>query len=585
MISVISNDINKILKEKFNVTENILQIKPTNKEFEGDYSFNVFPILKFVDIKNPETIGKIICDELLKRNEYIKKYSFSRGFVNLVLNEKLLIKYLIHYNFQHKTTTPKKIIIEYCSPNTNKPLHLGHVRNMLIGDSLANILKAYGHNVIRINLINDRGIHICKTILAFIEQYNEQFPKQITQKGDKFVGDLYVSFEKKYKKEVEELISKGISKEEALKIAPSIKKAQNLLKKWEENDNEIRRIWFYLNNLVYAGFEETFKKLNIRFDKIEYESEIYDIGKKIVFDGYNKGIFYKKSDNSIAIDLTADGMDEKILLRSDGTSVYITQDLGVAIQRYKELNPDLMIYVVGNEQNYHFQVLKIILKKLGFEWYNKIFHLSYGMVELPEGKMKSREGTVVDADDLIEELHKTAIEIAQASGKLNKDNDIQFKETTFKIAIAALKYFILKIDPVKNITFNPSESIDFDGNTGPFILYTYSRIMSMLVKANQNNFNFDIEQLNILPKEKELILLLLNYEIAFNEAINKYNPAEIANYIYKVAKEYNNYYQTIPVLKEKNENTRNFRLFLSQKIANCIEICLKLLGISIVEKM
>ncbi|MCX7953570.1 MAG: arginine--tRNA ligase [Bacteroidales bacterium] len=587
MISILKKDIHEIIAKEFNIHEEVVQIKPTNKEFEGDYSFNVFPLLKykFSEEKKPEAIGILICQKLVEKCNYIEKFSIIKGFVNLTINNKYLIEYLKKYSFNHKTNNSLKIIIEYCSPNTNKPLHLGHIRNMLIGSALANILKEYGHDVIRINLINDRGIHICKSMLSWIEQNDKATPTKSQIKGDKLVGELYVAFEKKYKQEVEELMKEGMTKEEALKNAPSIKKASALLKKWETNDKEIREIWKMLNNWVYSGFEETFKKLNITFDKIEYESEIYNIGKEIIVEGYKKGIFYKKDDNSIAVDLKDEGLDEKILLRADETSVYITQDIGVALLRHTEYKPDIMIYVVGNEQNYHFQVLKLVLKKLNYNWYNKIYHLSYGMVELPSGKMKSREGTVVDADDLIEQLHTEAIKIAQSSGKLNKDDEKQFKEITFKIAMSALKYFILKIDPAKNMVFNPSESIDFDGNTGPFILYTYTRIISMLKKSDKNNFLFDSNNLNILEKERELILLLINYEIAFTASIENYNPAEIANYVYKVAKEYNNYYQTIPVLKEENENLRNFRLYLSQKVAMCIEKCFKLLGIDLVEKM
>ncbi len=439
----------------------------------------------------------------------------------------------------------------------------------------------------KLNLVNDRGIHICKSMLAWKKWSNGLTPETANVKGDKFVGDYYVLFEKEYKAQVEQLVSNKLEKEIAEKKAPLIIEAQEMLLKWEKSDSEIRKLWEMMNQWVYNGFDKTYKALGIEFDKIYYESEIYEVGKKYVLDGLSKGIFFTKNDGSVWVDLTTEGLDEKLLLRSDGTSVYITQDIGTAILRYEEYKPDLMIYIVGNEQNYHFQVLKLILKKLGFGWSDKLYHLSYGMVELPEGKMKSREGTVVDADDLLNELIEEAKKLSLQSGKLKDTTEEEFLTGIRIIALSALKYFILKVDPEKNMIFSPKESIDFDGNTGPFILYTYSRIQSLLAKAREQNIFVETESNYYEYNEKERALLkdLIEFHSVFSEAVTTYNVAKIANYVYTLSKEYNQYYQIYPILKEQNELYRLFRLKLSMKISETIKQCLNYLGIETIDKM
>jgi arginyl-tRNA synthetase len=484
------------------------------------------------------------------------------------------------------------VVIEYSSPNTNKPLHLGHIRNNLLGWSIAEILKANGKNVVKVNLVNDRGIHICKTMLAWMKMGNNETPEARRQKGDKFVGEYYVKFEKAFKGEVEELKKQGFSEEEATKKAPLIIEAQDLLIKWEEGDKEVRSLWEMMNNWVYAGFDETYRRLGIEFDKIYYESETYLLGKDIIKEGLKEGVLYQKEDGSVWADLSDEGLDEKLLLRADETSVYITQDIGTAQLRYDKYHPEKLLYVVGNEQNYHFDVLKHVLKKLGRKWAEDIIHINYGMVELPSGKMKSREGTVVDADDLMDEMLETARNMTMELGKIKDIEGEEAKELFRIVSLGALKYFILKVDPKKNMLFNPEESVDFNGNTGPFIQYTYARIQSLLRKAREKRKGEgekrrggELETLELKPKEKDIIKLLYSFPSIVKEAGDNYSPALIANYIYELAREYNQFYQELPVLREPDQNKANLRLVMSEFTGKVIKSAMGLLGIEVPEKM
>lgn len=592
MEALLIKAINETLKNLYNIEAGEdIPLQKTRKEFKGDYTVNVFIWIKQIR-KDPVTTAEEI-GKFLKTNytDLVQSYNVVKGFLNISLFQSIFLNAL-NKNYdellknEFTNNSKQKIVIEFSSPNTNKPLHLGHIRNNLLGDSISKILKSAGHQVIKVNLINDRGIHICKSMLAWQKWGNGITPEMSSKKGDKLVGDFYVLFDKEYKNQINELIKQGCTKEEAEKKAPLLLEAQEILRKWENEDKEIRNLWQKMNDWVYKGFDETYKKLNIEFDKVYYESQTYQLGKKYIIEGLERGIFYKKEDGSIWVDLTTDGLDEKLLLRSDGTSVYITQDIGTAILRYNEFKPDKMIYVVGNEQNYHFQILKLILKKLGFEWADNIQHLSYGMVELPEGKMKSREGTVVDADDLIDELINESKKISKELGKLQDLSNEEFETSTKIIAMAALKYFILKVDPEKNMLFNPKESIDFDGNTGPFILYTYTRIKSLLRKAKALNINFEninLTQLN--EKENELIKQYLECKNIILDAAQKHSPAKIANYIYNICKEYNQFYQQVPILKEKNEEIKKLRLKISYQISNLLKNMLENLGITILERM
>jgi len=583
-------DIKEALKNLFQIEAGKeLQIQRTRKEFKGDYSINVFPWVKQVR-KSPDEMARLIGDYLIQNNSNIESYEVIKGFLNITLTNNALINSFISFSInipKPSLSLPEKILIEFSSPNTNKPLHLGHIRNNLLGDSITKILASKPNNqVIKVNLVNDRGIHICKSMLAWKKWGNNITPSMAGKKGDKLVGDFYVLFDKEYKKQVNELIEQGFSLEEAEKKAPLILEAQEMLQKWEQDDIETRQLWKKMNEWVYKGFEDTYAKLGIQFDKIYYESETYQLGKKYVLEGLDKGLFYKKDDGSVWVDLKDNGLDEKLLLRADGTSVYITQDIGTAILRYKEYMPDKMIYVVGNEQIYHFQVLKLVLKKLGFDWADKIHHLSYGMVELPEGKMKSREGTVVDADDLIEELNIEAKKISNELGKLKDEDPNYIEKATQTIALAALKYYILKVDPEKNMLFNPKESIDFDGNTGPFILYTYTRIQSLIRKAKELNIDFNTPSIcSLNDKEKEIIKMCLESSNILDEAIEKYSPARIANYVYALCKEYNQFYQQYPIIKEENIQVRNLRLTISDKVAEIIKYLFSILGINVIDKM
>jgi arginyl-tRNA synthetase len=479
-------------------------------------------------------------------------------------------------------------MVEYSSPNTNKPLHLGHIRNNLLGFSVSKILEANGHKVIKTNIVNDRGIHICKSMLAWQKWGNGETPQSSGKKGDHLVGDFYVKFDQEYKKEISALIKEGVAEEDAKKKAPLIMEAQEMLRKWEDGDEDVMKLWKLMNGWVYEGFDVTYKKLGVGFDKIYYESETYKLGKKIVEDALKNGILFKKEDGSVWMDLTEDGLDEKLLLRSDGTAVYMTQDLGTAVLRYQDYHFDEHVYVVGNEQNYHFQVLKLVLKKMGYSWADKLYHLSYGMVELPEGKMKSREGTVVDADDLVEEMYNTAKEMSEELGKLDDYGDEEKKEIYRKIGLGALKYFILKVDPKKNMTFDPRESVDFNGNTGPFIQYTYARIQSVMRKAKERNLEWgakDEQGVDLENKEKELVKLIGDYTTIVKEAGRNFSPALIANYIFELVKEYNQFYHDFSILREENTAKRNFRLCLSEMTGRTIESGMNLLGIEVPERM
>ena len=583
-----------------------IQLQNTKKEFEGDFTIVTFPFSK-ISKKSPDKTAEDIGNYLLAEIPQIEKFNVIKGFLNISLKENYWLDFFnenySNTNFGLKTqnTEPGTVIIEYSSPNTNKPLHLGHIRNNLLGYSISEILKASGRKVVKVNLINDRGIHICKSMLAWQKWGNGETPETSSLKGDHLVGKYYVLFDRNYKSEIEELMGSGLSFEEAEKNAPLIIEAQEMLRRWESGEEEIKSIWRMMNAWVYKGFEETYKALGIDFDKTYYESDTYLLGKEIVKEGLEKNVFYKRDDGSVWIDLKNEGLDEKILLRADGTSVYMTQDLGTAQQRYKEFHPDKLIYVVGNEQNYHFDVLKLVLKKAGKEYADKLYHLSYGMVELPEGKMKSREGTVVDADDLLKEMYETAKKTTEELGKLDsylqgtEDNELETLnlklETLFHtIGLGALKYFILKVDPQKNMLFNPQESIDFNGNTGPFIQYTYARIQSLLRKSeigdHTSYFLPHTSYLSpLLPKEKLLVKLIYDFPNIIQQAAGNLSPALIANYVYELAKEYNQFYQELPVLKAESFELISFRLRLSLLTANVIKSSMQLLGISVPDRM
>ncbi|MEI6821875.1 MAG: arginine--tRNA ligase [Bacteroidota bacterium] len=566
-----------------------ISLQKTRKEFEGDFTFAVFPYLKITK-KSPEQTSNDIGQYLKDVLDEVNDFNVIKGFLNIVIKKSYWLSFL-NQNINNKSfgfnpvkkSTP--VMVEYSSPNTNKPLHLGHIRNNLLGWSVAEILKANGENVLKVNLVNDRGIHICKSMLAWKIWGNMETPQSSGLKGDHLAGKYYVLFDKNYKKEVEELVAKGYDKEVAEKQAPLMLEAQKMLRLWEAKDEDVLKLWNRMNAWVYEGFDVTYKTMGIDFDKTYYESNTYLLGKSIVEKGFNENKLIQKEDNSIWADLTGEGLDEKLLLRSDGTSVYMTQDLGTAHQRHEEYKPSKMIYVVGNEQNYHFDVLKLVLKKLGYDWSDSIYHLSYGMVELPEGKMKSREGTVVDADLLIAEMIETARQTAFELGKIDDFESEAAIKLYHTIALGALKYFILKVDPQKNMMFNPKESIDFNGNTGPFIQYTHARIKSLLNKADNVISNHVDVNINIVEKEKNLLQLIHEYPAVINQAAESLSPALISNYIYELAKEYNGFYQEIPIFKEENMELRDFRIALSYFVSNIIKSAMGLLGISVPDKM
>ena len=567
-----------------------IQLQKTRKEFEGDYTLVVFPFVKQAR-KSPEAVATEIGETLLEKAFHIESYNVVKGFLNIKLETSFWINRFENMaakkDFGQAEPTGRTIMIEYSSPNTNKPLHLGHIRNNLLGYSVAQILAANGHNVIKANLVNDRGIHICKSMVAWLRYGNGATPESTGKKGDHLVGDYYVEFDKHYKAEIKELVAGGMSEEEAKKNAPILLEAQEMLRKWEAKDAEVRALWEKMNGWVYDGFDVTYKTLGVDFDKVYYESQTYILGKGLVEEGLAKGIFFRKEDGSVWIDLEADGLDQKMLLRGDGTSVYMTQDLGTALQRFEQNALNGIIYVVGNEQNYHFQVLKLILKKLGYEWSDDIFHLSYGMVELPEGKMKSREGTVVDADDLCEAMINTAREMSQELGKLDGCSEEEASAISSMVGLGALKYFILKVDPKKTMMFDPRESIDFNGHTGPFIQYTHARICSVLRKAAEQGIAFEGKKIacELLQEEIELIKMLNDYPTTVQSAGEAFAPSMIAAYTYELCKAFNGYYHDHSILREENEAVKNMRLALAQQVARVINSSMRLLGIDVPERM
>ena len=578
---------------KIDVPEEQIQLAKTKREFEGHYTLVVFPFLK-ASKKNPEQTGQEIGEYLAQHAPEIDGFNIIKGFLNLVISEKCWMGALnaIHQdeNYGRKNADEKAplVMIEYSSPNTNKPLHLGHVRNNLLGYSLAEIKKATGNKVVKTNIVNDRGIHICKSMLAWKKWGEGATPESTGKKGDHLIGDFYVLFDKHYKKELSDLQEKRMTKEEAEANSTLMAEAREMLRSWEAGDADTISLWEMMNNWVYAGFDETYKQMGVDFDKIYYESQTYIDGKEKVNEGLKKGIFYKKEDGSVWADLTGEGLDHKLLLRSDGTSVYMTQDIGTAAQRFADYSIDQMIYVVGNEQNYHFQVLSILLDKLGFDWGKSLVHFSYGMVELPDGKMKSREGTVVDADDLMSEMIQTAEETSRELGKLDDASPEEVKQITRMIGLGALKYFLLKVDPKKNMVFNPEESIDFNGNTGPFIQYTHARIRSVLRKANEQQIAIPSEisfAVTLNEKEQNLIQLLTEFPVVIQEASDTCSPALIANYVYDLVKEYNQFYHDFSILREENADVKTTRLLLSQNIAKVICTGMGLLGIEVPERM
>ena len=585
----LADKVKEAVKHLHNIELENVEFQATRKEFEGDVTVVVFPMLRQVKT-NPVQLGEAIGKYLEENVEEVAGFNVVKGFLNIVLSDAYFLKFFNvmkddeHYGSISTNEQSPKIMVEYSSPNTNKPLHLGHIRNNLLGYSVAEILKAAGNTVYKTQIINDRGIHICKSMLAWQKFGEGETPDSTGLKGDKLVGNYYVKFDKEYKTQISELQKQGVSEEQAKKEAPLILEAQKMLQLWEAGDEEVVALWEKMNQWVYDGFEQTYAALGVDFDKNYYESNTYLLGKEVVNDGLEKGVFYRKQDGSVWIDLTEEGLDEKIVLRADGTAVYMTQDIGTAIQRVEDYAINGMVYTVGNEQDYHFKVLFLILKKLGFEWANHLYHLSYGMVDLPSGKMKSREGTVVDADDLIEEMTKTAQEISEELGKLEGYTEEEKQQLYKTIGLGALKYYILKVDPKKRILFNPEESVDFQGNTGPFIQYTYARIRSILRKADFNHAT-DLTNYKLHEKERELVKLLQQYPEIIQQAAEQHSPALIANYTYDLVKEFNSFYQNVSILGAEVEEEKVFRVQLSEAVANTIQNGFNLLGIGVPERM
>ena len=585
--TILHKKINEILINLYGDNDYSIQFQSTRKEFEGDITLVVFPFTRFSKL-SPEITAKKI-GELLAKLDLIDSFSVIKGFLNLVISNKFWLSefskstFEDNYGFVDIDENSPNYLVEYCSPNTNKPIHLGHIRNNLLGFSLANILKASGKNVKKVQIINDRGIHICKSMIAWQEFGENETPESSGLKGDHLVGKYYVMFDKQYKTEVAELIEQGIESKLAEEKAPILLKAKEMLLKWEAKDKEVIALWKKMNSWVYDGFETTYKRLGVDFDKNYYESETYLLGKEVVKNGLDSGVFYKKEDGSVWIDLSSEGLDEKIILRSDGTAVYMTQDIGTAIKRHEDFNFSHMTYTVGNEQDYHFKVLFLILEKLGYSWAKSCYHLSYGMVDLPSGKMKSREGTAVDADDLMEDMFQNAKSIAEELGKIDKSQNNETNELYETVGMGALKYFMLKVDPKKRMLFDPQESIDFNGNTGPFIQYTYARIQSILRK-NNGDIKID-EDSNITDKERALIISLLEFPKTIQEAANSFSPALIANYAYEVVKDFNSYYQSTSILGADSPSIISFRVALSQQTAKVIKSSMSLLGINVPQRM
>ena len=568
-------------------------LQATKKEFEGDYTVVVFPYVKQAR-KSPEQVGNELGTEVSRNVAEVSGYNVIKGFLNFSVSDSYWTEFVNEkagdtaYGLRKALPDAKPVVVEYSSPNTNKPLHLGHIRNNLLGWSVSCLLEANGANVKKVNLVNDRGIHICKSMLAWQRYGNGETPESSGVKGDHLVGKYYVEFDKHYKEEISQLVAQGMDEDEAKKQAPLMLEAQQMLKRWEEGDKEIRDLWATMNGWVYAGFDETYRKMGVAFDKIYYESNTYLLGKELVQKGLDLGVLFRKEDGSVWCDLTADGLDQKLLLRRDGTSVYMTQDLGTALLRHNEFDADKLIYVVGNEQDYHFKVLKLVLAKLGFDWADKVYHLSYGMVELPNGKMKSREGTVVDADDLIAEMEVTAEEMCRDHGKNDDMTPEQLKELYHTLALGALKYFILKVDPTKNMLFNPAESIDFNGNTGPFIQYTYARIRSIVRKAGEQegaDLSHAVQPVELNAKERAVVKCLHDLPGTVASAADSYSPAMIANYAYDLAKNFNSFYQDTPILRETDANTRLFRVKLCSLVAVALKNTMNILGIDVPERM
>lgn len=589
----IASKASEAIKALYNadIEPSALQVSVTRKEFTGDFTLVVFPLLR-LSHSTPENTGNAIGEWLKANVPEISEYNCVKGFLNLLFSNlfwnELFGEIVADKDFGDLPKTGKNIMVEFSSPNTNKPLHLGHIRNNLLGDSVSRLLKASGNNVIKTTLVNDRGVHICKSMLAWLKVGNGATPESTGIKGDHLVGDMYVAFNNIYKKEVDDLVAGGMDEETAKKEAPCLREAHEMLQKWEAGDKEVRDLWARMNGWVLKGFDESYKALGITFDKVYYESQTYLLGKELVQKGLDMGVFVKDPDGSVWCDLTADGLDRKLLIRSDGTSVYITQDLGTAERRFAEYHLDSHVYVVGNEQNYHFQVLKLILKKLGFEWSDNIFHLSYGMVELPEGKMKSREGTVVDADDLIQKMYEEARATSDESGKLADMSEEDKAKLYHMIGLGALKYFIIKVDPKKTMLFNPKESIDFNGNTGPFIQYTHARIRSILRKAAEKGIEYaasPLPKVELSAKEIRLIKLLNTFPAKIAEGAQAYSPAVIANYAYDIAKEFNQYYHDTPILKEENEDVLKMRLVLIDTLSAVLRKAMGILGIELPERM
>jgi arginyl-tRNA synthetase len=595
MESVLRGKIKEAVRTLYNgeVSDDLIQLQETRKDFKGDFTLVVFPLLRFSK-NTPEKTGETIGNRLMELFPAVSGFNVIKGFLNLEISDEWCIRYFEKMISEQvllsrcKVNKPETILVEYSSPNTNKPLHLGHIRNNLLGFSLYRILSACGHKVIKTNIVNDRGIHICKSMLAWQKFGRGETPESSGLKGDHLVGKYYVLFEKEYRKQADDLMAEGMEPAEAKNSAPLMMEAREMLLKWEAGNPDVMYLWNMMNSWVYAGFDETYKMLGVDFDRIYYESDTYKIGREIVTASVKDKVLYKNNDSSIWVDLSAEGLDQKLLLRSDGTAVYMTQDLGTAVERQREYQFDRCIYVVGNEQNYHFQVLKAVLKKMGYGWSDGLFHFSYGMVELPEGKMKSREGTVVDADDLIREMIETARNVSLELGKLAEYSDEEKEDIFRKIGLGALKYFILKVDPRKNMTFNPEESIDFNGNTGPFIQYTYTRIKSVFRKGEQMGILFNpvlTAGIKAGPKEILLIKLLRRFTETVSEAATLYSPAILANYCYELAKEYNQFYHDFSILGEPDPEIRNLRMALSKVTSEILSSGMWLLGIEMPERM
>lgn len=581
---IIEQKLENVILNVYQLKDIKLEIQENKTEFEGDFTIVTFPLVKQLK-KNPESIGVELGQALTEQTELLESFNVIKGFLNVKVKNQFFVDQFktVSEQFLNIEKKSETVMVEYSSPNTNKPLHLGHIRNNLLGFSVAQILKEAGYDVIKSQIINDRGIHICKSMLAWEKFGKGETPQTNGVKGDKFVGNFYVEFDKNYKKEITELVEQGVSEDQAKKDAPLMKEAQQMLLDWENGDEKVRNLWNEMNSWVYEGFNQTYKRLGVDFDQVQYESNTYILGKDLIQEGLDKGVLYKKEDGSVWCDLTDEGLDQKLLLRSDGTSVYMTQDLGTAVERFKENNLQKLIYTVGNEQDYHFQVLFKVLGKLGYSWADHLYHLSYGMVELPNGKMKSREGTVVDADELMQEMFDIAKSKSEELGKLENFTEEEKNINYESIGIGALKYFMLKVDPKKKMLFNPEESIDFNGNTGPFIQYTYARIHSLLAKANF--VAKETEAIELSQSEKELVMQLTNYKAVVARAAESLSPALIANYLYDLVKSYNSFYQNNPIMIQEDQNIKQLRLNLSDLTAKTIKKSLELLGIGTVHRM